>query len=150
MYDGPIWTTGRNRYDTNQWTLVIELRGSMLVYFTLVVTADFTPFCRNTVFFVLLLYFLYSGDLMAEIPFYIGALLADLSLVLQSESLCTSPPSSKFKYVRKYWPICLAIFALYLSSYPTNHAELAAWSRFMTRLGEQYFHPNCPYVLVVS
>lgn len=125
-----------------QWTLAMELRGSMLVYLILVITASFTPVYRCTIVIILLMYSVYLGDLMGEIPFYFGVLMAELSLFLSQETVATSPPIFSGRY-SKNWPIMMAVFALLLSSYPTNHADLAAWSRFMTRLGARIFHPHC-------
>jgi hypothetical protein len=125
-----------------QWTLAIELRGSLLVYLILVITASFTPVHRCTIIAILLMYSVYLGDLMGEIPFYFGVLMAELSLFLSQETISTLPPLFTGR-VSKNWPIIMAVFALLLCSYPTNHAELAAWSRFMTRLGASIFHRRC-------
>ena len=134
-----------------QWTLAIELRGSMLVYLILVVTASFTPYYRCLVFVVLLAYSIYLGDLLGEIPFYTGALLADLAIILQKDSVSTRPRlSGQYSWIKGYWPIALALLALYISSYPTNNAHLAGWSRFLTDLGTTIFHPKCNYPLNYS
>jgi hypothetical protein len=133
-----------------QWTLAIELRGSLLVYFTLVITAAFTAFFRRAVFGVLLAYSIYCGDLLGESPFYIGALLADLSIVLSSNKGPTAPVSQRRARWQKYWPIGLAILALYLSSYPTNNPQLAGWSRSLMSLGYAVLHPQCAFSLYIS
>ena len=140
-YDGQIWSTGRNRYEMIQWTLAIELRGSFLVYLALVVTASFTPAHRVAAFTFLIAYSIYAGDLLAEIPFFTGTLLADLALVLQNDKM-VSTTSMKNRF-SKYWPEILGFVALLIASYPTNSPELAAWSRFMIRIGEKVLHPDC-------
>lgn len=140
-YDGQIWSTGRNRYEMIQWTLAIELRGSFLVYLALVVTASFTPAHRIAAFSFLIAYSIYGGDLLAEIPFFTGTLLADLALVLQND-MTVSTTSMKNRF-SKYWPEILGFVALFIASYPTNSPELAAWSRFMIRIGEKVLHPDC-------
>lgn len=117
-----------------QWTLAIELRGSLLVYATLTIAAAFTPYHRSLVVFTLLAYSVWCGDLLGEVPFYTGALLADLSIMLPNESLSIS---------KSRWPIGLAILALFLSSYPTDNAHLAQWSQVMARIGLAVFPDEC-------
>jgi hypothetical protein len=126
-----------------QWTLAIELRGSLLVYFTLVITAAFTPFYRRAVVVILLAYSIYCGDLLGEIPFYTGTLLADLSITLSANKNASTAPSAAWAKWQKYWPIVLAIFALYISSYPSNNPQLAGWSRFLVQMGYALLHSEC-------
>lgn len=134
----------RNYYEMIQWTLAVELRASFLVYLTLVVTAEFTRFHRNLIFFCILAFCIYGGDLMGEIPFFTGALLADMSIHLNQQKPAQCPDSPR-SLTQRYWPAALAFLSLLMASYPTNHAELAAWSRFMTAVGEQLFHPYCKH-----
>ena len=119
-----------------------------MVYLWIIVTASFTPYYRRSVFIVLILYSLYFGDLLGEIPFYVGTLLADLSLVLNSESYKNSPTwevGRQMNIVKNYWPITLAIFALAIGSFPAEHPGRASWSRFLMRVGARLFHPNCTF-----
>ena len=125
-----------------QWTLAVELRASFLVYLTLAVTAEFTRFYRNVVFLCILAFCIYAGDLMGEIPFFTGALFADMSIHLNQNEQLSNLGSSQ-SLIRRYWPELLAVLGLLMASYPTNHAELAGWSRLMTQIGWQLFHPNC-------
>ena len=126
--------------------MAIELRGSLLVYLWIVVTAAFTPYYRRAVFIGLICYSVYFGDLLGEIPFYVGTLLADLSLFLNSESYTSSPSwdlGPKMTMVKNYWSMTLFIFALAVGSFPAEHPELAAWSRFYMSVGYQIFHSRC-------
>lgn len=131
-----------------QWTLAIELRGSLMCYLVLIITASFTPYWRCAVFVVLLSWSVYWGDLLAEIPFYTGALLADMSILLSKANSSVSAAPSR---LRQFTPIAtsLGILGLMICSYPTNNAEMAGWSRFMTRLGERVLHSQCtrPYTV---
>ena len=56
------WTTGRNDYEKVQWTLTHLLRGSMMVYLTLVGTAFVRPNWRFLLYGVLYAYFYIMGD----------------------------------------------------------------------------------------
>lgn len=47
------WTTGWNEYDGTQWTLVLFLEGSMMVYMTMMVATLVTPKARVAIFGVL-------------------------------------------------------------------------------------------------
>jgi peptidoglycan/LPS O-acetylase OafA/YrhL len=131
-----------------QWTLAIELRGSFLVYLALCVTAGFTPQARIAAFTFLTAYAIYGGDLLGEIPFFTGTLLADLALVLSSSHDTVSTAEPFLGRYHKYWPTSTAVFALIVASYPTNSPELAAWSRVMIRFGERVFHPDCMHLLI--
>jgi hypothetical protein len=123
-----------------QWTMAYEIRGSMLVYLVLTTTASFTPACRRAIFVTLIVYSLYYGDFLGDVPFYCGVLLADMSLVLsQRQRLSTSKQTTidgwrRFQFVRHYWPIMLAIFGLFLSSYPPDSPYRAAWSDSIHRI----------------
>ena len=122
--------------------MALSLHGPMMVYLALSVTASFTSFGRRTVILILIAYAVYSGDLLVQIPFYTGTLLADLALSLESEASSnefrTPTPS-----VNRAWPIVLTIFALFLASYPPNSPEMAGWSQFLFQIGTHIFHPAC-------
>lgn len=143
-YDGQTWTTGRNHFEGIQWTMAIEVHGSMMVYLALIVTASFTPLYRRVVFVILISYAIYFGDLMGEIPFYVGTLLADLSLYLNSQRKNNAEPQvSRFFSVRNCWPMAVAFFGLFLASYPPNSPELAGWSMFMYQVGTHILNSYC-------
>jgi len=124
--------------------MAIELRGSMLVYLALVVTSAFTPFYRCAVFVFLTANSLWCGDILGEVPFYTGVLLADMSLLLNDEPL-VSPRwvGPRLQRVQKYWPFILALFGLFLASYPPVDPDLSGWSRFLTRVGHRILHSDC-------
>lgn len=127
--------------------MAIELRGSMFIYLVLVVTSSFTPFWRNTIIVLLLANSIWDGDILGEIPFYTGALLADISLLLSSsESSPTSTPQWNgplSRFVKNYWAITLGLFGGFLASYPPNNPEMAAWSRFLRRIGPSILNSSC-------
>lgn len=50
------WTSGWNEYDGTQWTLILFLEGSMMVYMTMMVATLVTPRARVTIFGVLYVY----------------------------------------------------------------------------------------------
>lgn len=97
-----------------------------MCYLVLIVTADFTPLWRPAVLFLILLtWSIYWGDLLAEIPFYIGALLAHMSIVLSQKSNTVLTAASHYERLQKYWAVALGILGLFIGSYPPNWAELA-------------------------
>ena len=122
-----------------------------MCYLVLIVTASFTPYWRCAILVILLCWSVYWGDLLAEIPFYTGALLADMSILLSKANNSLSTSTSRFERINKYWPMTLGIFGLLICSYPTNHADLAGWSRAMTHIGNMVLHPQCmPRVALTS
>lgn len=142
-YDGETWSTVRNRYENIQWTLAIELRGSLMCYLVLIITANFTPYWRRAVLLFLMTWSIYWGDLLAEIPFYIGALFADMSIVISQQGNSVSTSSTRFNRWQKFWPLAIGILGLFICSYPPNWAELSGWSYFMMRLAARIFHRHC-------
>ena len=123
--------------------MAIEVHGSMMVYLALIVTASFTPLYRRVVFLVLISYAIYFGDLMGEIPFYTGTLLADLSLYLNSQRNNAEPQVLRFISIRNCWPMAVAFFGLFLASYPPNSPELAGWSMNMYQIGTRILNSSC-------
>jgi len=124
--------------------MAIELRGSMLVYLILVITSAFTPFYRCAVFVLLTANSLWCGDILGEVPFYTGVLLADMSLLISNGDF-SSPRwfGSRLQSVQKYWPFCLAMFGFFLASYPPVGPELSSWSSFLTSAGHHILHSDC-------
>ena len=121
--------------------MIYEVRGSMMVFFALGTTSAFTPNARCATLIILTGYSLFYGDFYGEVPFYTGTLLADMALCLKSSNLPQSlssqtiRPYSLISIAKSYWAIALAIFALFLGSYPPGNPDIAAWSRFLFRVG---------------
>jgi len=127
-----------------QWTMAYELRGSMMVYLTLLATSNFTPSWRVAAYIFLTGYSVWFGNLLGDIPFYSGVLLADLSLVIHSNPQTLTRAHRLLGLVRNGWPMVLAFVALFISSYPPEGGvELAAWSRFLIRWGYLFFPSHC-------
>jgi hypothetical protein len=114
-----------------------------MCYLVLIITANFTPYWRRAVLLFLMTWSIYWGDLLAEIPFYIGALLADMSIVLSQQGNPVSTSSSRFDRWQKSWPLAIGFLGLFICSYPPNWAELSTWSHFMMRLAARIFHQHC-------
>jgi len=128
--------------------MAYEVRGSMLVYLFLGVTAAFTPTRRFLALFALVAYSTYTDrDVLSDLPFYTGALLADLSLVLNDQQFtglpffntCTSlSPTGNSR-----WAILFFFIALYIGSYPPNSYEYATWSQQLNDFGRIIFPSSC-------
>ena len=56
------WTHGANDYDKIQWTLTFLLRGSMMVYLSLIATAYVQPLYRFGIYLMLYMFFWAAGD----------------------------------------------------------------------------------------
>jgi len=141
------WADGGNEYDRNQWTMGLELRGSTLLYISLLATATFTPRWRRVAFFGMACYFYFIADLVVGFVFFMGGLLADLFLVLGNTS---APPSAALgrtcsvkNLCLKVAPSLLAIIALFVGSQPANAPDRASWSKHLNWLGKQIFPEQC-------
>ncbi|KAI1002075.1 hypothetical protein K3495_g6130 [Podosphaera aphanis] len=117
------WTKELNMYDINQWTLFPLLKGSMLVYVTLVSTAYCRSKYRMMIELGLSVYFYLANDATFGMQFFFGIFLSDLS---------QHKPHTNWLAHHK-WISCtlsplLIIFGLYLASYPEDKAEWMPWS----------------------
>ena len=113
----------------------LEWRGVMLVYVTLIMTLRFTIVARKLVFGIVavFLYYLHAFD---ELPFFLGALLADHSIDLQQHNY--DMPEKWTRYIprlfQNYWPTATIMLGLFVGSYPSFSPEYAGWSRFLAAL----------------
>lgn len=132
-------------FELIQWTMAYEFRGSMMVYLSLVATSTFTSTWRVATYILLTVYSSLWGNLLGDIPFYSGVLLADLSLVINSKSQTVTGSVHGFLgHLRNNWVMVLAFFALFISSYPPEGGvELHAWSRLLASWGYMFFPSNC-------
>lgn len=133
--------------------MAYEIRGSILVYLAIIVSASFTPSARVATFLGLTLYSVWFGDFLADIPFYAGALLADLSLVLASSASQNTVSSwntgPRFRGIKNTLPMALGLFGLFLGSYPPDATEMSSWSIFITNLGLAVFPSDCTCLIWV-
>jgi len=99
---------------------------------------------------------------MSIFCFFSGALLADLSLSLRASSQASekaSPPEYQAEqpsvwvpYLKEYWPIATAIFALLLASVPPQDQHYVYYSRVLYFFFEEHITPtggtlpSIPYV----
>jgi hypothetical protein len=95
----------------------------MFVFMTLIVVCPFTPFYRRAALVFLTAWAIhFDENVLLTIPFLLGTLLAELSYVA--------------KPTEHWWPIVLAIVALFFASYPPDNPEKAAWSQFLRSSAE--------------
>jgi peptidoglycan/LPS O-acetylase OafA/YrhL len=136
------WAKNENEYEVNQWTLTHEMRGSLLVFLLLTVTAPATPHWRRTILILTALYFYNSGEFIGPFCFFCGALLSDLSLVLRARSqqgLGTHRfDSERAGILHQHWPLALAFLAFFLGTMPPENQRYTAWSRIVFDFFENY------------
>jgi hypothetical protein len=128
--------------------MAYEVRGSMMVYLFLGITAAFTPTRRFLCLSGIVAYSMYTDkDVLSDLPFYTGAMLADLSLVLNDQTFTSLPLFNACNGLsptgNSRWAIVFAFVALYLGSYPPNSYEYATWSQQLNDLGRIIFSRNC-------
>ncbi len=126
--------------------MAYEVRGSMLVYLVLGVTASFTPARRFLCLLGIAAYSIYAdSDVLSDLPFYTGAILADISLVLSDKNITILPLFNSCNEPRgdSRWAIVSALVALYIGSYPPNSYDKATWSQQLYDLGQVIFPSTC-------
>ncbi|RKF71412.1 putative acyltransferase family protein [Golovinomyces cichoracearum] len=120
------WTKEFNKYDINQWTLFPLLKGSMMVYITLVATAYCNARYRMLIELCLFMFEYVSKDATFGMLFFFGVFLSDLS---QHPSHINWLANQKW-FSRVLSPL-LILFGLFLASYPEDQVQWVHWSRLM-------------------
>ncbi|MCJ1431065.1 hypothetical protein MMC27_000415 [Xylographa pallens] len=128
------WTNGGNEYDRIQWTLCYLLRGSMLVYLTVVATAYVQPKYRMLIYGVLYIYYWKMGDPVIGINIYAGMLLAELTFDSDVQSHVADHP-----HIYSFLSTALIFLGAFTLSYPEENPEWARWSTGLLRLGYHIF-----------
>jgi len=114
----------------------------------LVATASFLPLYRVATFMFLVSYVVYcGGDVLADFPFFTGALLADMSLLIAANSSLSTTngwslggPLRRFKVT---WPVLVCLVGLFFGSYPPDSAERSVWSRALFSWGQAILPWDC-------
>ncbi|MCJ1472706.1 hypothetical protein MMC13_001355 [Lambiella insularis] len=128
------WTDGGNQYDRIQWTLCYLLRGSMLVYVTIVATAYVQSKYRMLIYTALYLYYWRMGDPVIGMNIYAGMLLAELTFDPDVQSFVVD-----HSHLSSFLSFPLMILGTYIISYPEENPEWATWSNGLLRLGYHIF-----------
>ena len=112
-----------NQYDQPQWAMIYLLQGSLMVIVALLITASMTSLWRTLFLSIAALASLNwspkTGDPYVGLACIGGIILSEFSLSTWHEHLSTISP---------YLSPPVAIFALVLMSYPSEHPEAAPWS----------------------
>ena len=135
--------------------MAYEVRGSMMVFLILIVTASFTPRHRAATFFFLIAYSMYAdADVLLNIPFFVGALLADLSIVCDNSPILpiwnVECFGRRVAGVRVHWPILVFVLGLFFGSYPPNSYEQRSWSTMLHGFKEVVLPEACKYLSPLS
>lgn len=123
------WTNGWDEYDGTQWTLRLFLEGSMMVYMTMLATILVTPRARKLVFVLLYLYSWASGQGLSSgalkgMNIVVGMFVAELHNQYKDSATSVLPAP---------FPALLILIGMFMSSYPQDAPEHAAWSHTMAR-----------------
>src|SRR5271170_8446063 len=116
-----------------------ELRGSMLIYLTILATANFTPTWRVAVMFALTAFFYAAGEIFGTCTFLFGALLANLQLVLGDRFPESQTDSSRRSFcvrsAKQSWPVALFVVALLSDGLPVSGPPKPIWTSIFRRIG---------------
>ncbi|KAJ5469624.1 hypothetical protein N7539_009242 [Penicillium diatomitis] len=120
-----FWHGGVGIYDHTYWTIPFFVKGSMVVYLTLLGTAY-----TQTRWTKLILAFLYifawsGGQSLADINVYAGMLLAELSVDYGPRATSVISRASS---------ISMIIFGLFIASFPDENVDWMPWSRAINNL----------------
>ncbi|KAF2436150.1 hypothetical protein EJ08DRAFT_228113 [Tothia fuscella] len=120
------WTEVWNEnYDGTQWTLVLFLEGSMLVYLTILSTTLVTPKARKIIFVAVYVYgWLSAKTAIKTMNISIGMLLADLHVHHSKHATQLFPGIV---------PIIFITLGALFACFPQDGPELAHWSEQMRK-----------------
>ncbi|KAI9748487.1 MAG: hypothetical protein M4579_007209 [Chaenotheca gracillima] len=127
------WAYGENEYDGTQWTLILFLEGSMIVYTTLLATVHVKPAYRKGILIGLYIYSWISGMALKSMNIYTGMLLAELHADLGSDATSLLP---------RPVPVLMMILGLFLCGYPQDAPERAPWSSVLYHFGSKWVPHN--------
>ncbi|KAI9810825.1 MAG: hypothetical protein M1827_006032 [Pycnora praestabilis] len=121
------WIDGEyNDYDGTQWTLLLFLQGSFIVYTTLLATLYTCPRYRKSIIAGLWAYSWINGQPIKNMNLFSGIFLAALHADLGNKATTVVP---------RPIPGLMIILGLFLSSYPQDNAEWTSWSNALYYLG---------------
>jgi peptidoglycan/LPS O-acetylase OafA/YrhL len=146
------WAWSKNTFDQNQWTMLWFLKGSLVLYVTLLATVRVKSKYRMMIFVGLFLYSWKASDSMSSLnwrateillmfltamvglPIYGGAFLAELSM----EPVVIKFSTSR-SIVNQLLPYSIILLGWYFMSYPNHHPEWQPWSNTLWHLGLMIF-----------
>ncbi|KAJ5953611.1 hypothetical protein N7454_000507, partial [Penicillium verhagenii] len=126
-----FWTGGISPYDPTYWTIPFFLKGSMLVYLTLMATTLTTT--RFTKFLLISLYCFawMTNKPLVEMTTYAGMFLAELNADYGSQAPSIMPAPISFVMI---------LSGLFLASIPDENVAWAPWSQTLDSIA-QYVVP---------
>ncbi|WEW59647.1 hypothetical protein PRK78_005126 [Emydomyces testavorans] len=134
------WTNGHMDYDDHQWALLPLLKGSMMVYVTLVATMYVQYRYRMLVYTIMYFYFWQNPAPDTETfgqQFFFGMFLSDMANHQPAQSFITSR-----RWSRIFFSSVIAAIGLYVASYPAHNAEWCSWSNFLLQYSRYIFPPE--------
>ncbi|OQD73545.1 hypothetical protein PENDEC_c014G06124 [Penicillium decumbens] len=127
-----FWHNGVSEYDHTYWTIPFFLKGSMLVYVTLLGTTYTQPKYTKLILIFLYLFAWSGGQALMEMNIYAGMFLAELNADYRTNA------SSLIS-----WPLStlMMLFGLFLASFPDENPSWMPWSRAVDAVGQSLI-PN--------
>ncbi|KAI9798922.1 MAG: hypothetical protein M1825_004935 [Sarcosagium campestre] len=134
------WVHASNKYDQIQWTLMFLLKGSFLVYITLVSTIYVKPKHRLLCFLAMYLYMYKCRDAIIGINVYWGLLLVEICLDPDIQRFAVENPNA-----RTAFSVAMIATGMWFCSYPEEHPEWRPWSKNLQHLGDALFPAGAEY-----
>lgn len=124
------WSIGWNEYDGTQWTLHLFLKGSMLVYTTMLATILVKPKARFIIYAVLYIFFWQLGTGLAVgalmgLNITVGMLVAELHNHYKDTATSVLPAPI---------PALMILVGMFLAGYPQDSPQNAHWSHVMFKI----------------
>ena len=131
------------RYEENLWSLSWEIYGSMILFMILTISAGFQSVWRSTLLVCAMSYYFKIGANLYCFLFCSGALLADLTLVMDLSRVVPRGIAPGWRAtIREYSTTRLASFALYLATQPPEKYWHANYSRHLNEFFKKYLTPT--------
>jgi peptidoglycan/LPS O-acetylase OafA/YrhL len=124
------WVNSENIYDQPQWALSHLLKGSMYIFLLLLITITATPRFRIYAILFAYGYAWISGDCLVGFNLAPGILLSELHI---------SGVGAVESRHKRIGMILVAIFGLYIMSFPTEFQDWKPWTRHLAYIGHFIF-----------
>jgi hypothetical protein len=126
----------------------------MSLYVALVAMSKFTTLWRSIALVFLTIVSVYLGELLSSTPFFIGAMLSDLSMSFETDYSSSLRHghllTELLRYAKKAAPVILPITGLLFGSYPGYDSGWVPYGRFLDGFASLCFPSHCKIYRTLS
>lgn len=138
---GEPWVT----YNQHLWSIPLEMKGSIIIYTTLLAVSRIRPTARLLVQAFLIYYFMYIVDGYYGSLFVMGMLLCDLDMLAARDDENFPSFFKKLEPAKTFIFYHLFFFALFLAGAPSHDQKMETWRATPIWSTLSWFKPQAVY-----